>query len=196
MNTLFEINEMRTVSEAELVYTMTQSKKLADDGNYSEHIDIDSIIDSMTPGRRSVARAAIELYKRSIEKRSDKKRIVSSQDIFITMKGLIGDLNVEEFWAIYLDQSGSVIKRVRIGKGGIDCTLADVRIILRYALECSATQLGIVHNHPSGNVKPSSQDIKLTRTIKNAAEIMNIRLFDHVVIGCESYYSFADEGAL
>lgn len=195
METIFERSEMRTVSEQELIYTMTQSKQMTETST-NEKININGILESMTPGRRSVAMAAIELYKRSKENVKPRQQISCPNDVYNLMFNLIAELEYEEFWALYLTQAGTVIKRMRIGAGGIDGTYADVRLILRYAIECNATQLCICHNHPSGNTRPSRQDINLTQTVRKAAELMNIRVFDHLIIADGAFYSFSDEGTL
>ena len=106
------------------------------------------------------------------------------------------DLEQEEFWALLLNQATKLIDKVRISTGGIDGTYTDVRMILREALLQRATQIAVVHNHPSGNIHPSQPDKMLTEHIRKAADTMNIRLIDHVIV-CESqFYSFADEGLL
>jgi DNA repair protein RadC len=106
------------------------------------------------------------------------------------------DLPYEEFWVLLLNQSNKVIDKVRVSSGGIAGTYVDVRLVLREAILRHATQIAVVHNHPSGNNQPSSEDRSLTQRISKSGETMNIRLLDHVII-CEScYYSFADEGTL
>jgi DNA repair protein RadC len=109
---------------------------------------------------------------------------------------LLADIAHEEFWILLLTQAGTVIDKIRMSTGGIDGTYADVRLILREAILRRATQFAIVHNHPSGNPHPSNQDIHLTQTIREAAELMKIRMFDHVIVCDGTYYSFADEGKL
>jgi DNA repair protein RadC len=141
--------------------------------------------------------AAMELGRRRQSSLAmEKQQISSSTDVYRIFLPMLEDKHIEEFWAMYLNQSGKVVKLQRISTGGIDGTYADVRIILRCALLCEATQLAVVHNHPSGNPRPSTQDIRLTKSIKDAAETMNIRFFDHVIVTEGKYYSFADEGML
>ena len=95
-----------------------------------------------------------------------------------------------------LNQAGKVIDKVRISRGGIDQTTADVRTILREALIQRATQIALIHNHPSGNVRPSNDDLRLTQVVQRAAQTMNIRLIDHLIITDAHYFSFNDEGHL
>ena len=102
----------------------------------------------------------------------------------------------EEFWVLLLNQATKLIDKIRISSGGIDGTYADVRSILREALMQRATQIAVVHNHPSGNIQPSQPDRTLTEHIRKAADTMNIRLVDHVIVCEDGFYSFADEGLL
>lgn len=141
--------------------------------------------------------AAMEIARRRSERQPDPdKRIRNSQDAFELMASLIMDLNYEEFWVIYMHQSNKVIARKKISQGGIAGTVTDVRIILKEALLLSASGLILVHNHPSGNLEPSAPDINITKKIKEAALLIDMRVLDHVIIGESKYYSFADNGQL
>jgi DNA repair protein RadC len=102
------------------------------------------------------------------------------------------DLSQEEFWIVLLNQANKIIIKIRISSGGIDGTYADVRSILREALLHRATGIILCHNHPSGNNHPSSADIQLTESIKQATQTMNITLCDHLIVCDGTYYSFAD----
>ena len=117
-------------------------------------------------------------------------------DIYNIMQPIVGDLPNEEFWIIALNRSAKVIMKKRISVGGIDQTCADVRLIMRILIEAGAVQFAAVHNHPSGNIHPSNDDMKLTEQLKKAAEIFNIRLMDHVIVTAYNYYSFCDEGLI
>ena len=97
---------------------------------------------------------------------------------------------------LLLNQAARVIDKIRISRGGLDQTTADVRTILREALLARATQLALVHNHPSGNTQPSPDDTRLTQAVRDAARLMNIRVLDHVIVADGDYYSFNDEGRL
>lgn len=141
--------------------------------------------------------AALELgRRRKLNDSKTKSKITCSNDIYEFFNTTMADLPEEEFWILLLNQAGFIIDKIQISKGGIDGTYADVRSILREALLKRATQLALIHNHPSGNAQPSRQDIQLTNTIQKATITMNIRLIDHVIICETSYYSFADEGLL
>ncbi|RRO22579.1 RadC family protein [Flavobacteriaceae bacterium 14752] len=123
-------------------------------------------------------------------------KITSSADAYKVMKSIIGDLAHEEFWALLLDNSNKVINKHQVSKGGITSTVVDIRLIFKKALTSGAVALILAHNHPSGTLKPSRLDIKLTEKIKNAAELMDLKLFDHIIVTEKSYFSFADEQLL
>ena len=151
----------------------------------------------MGPAKSITVMAALELGKRrKLQERRERAVIRSSQDIYELFHPLLCDLPTEEFWVLLLNQAARVIDKVRISRGGIDQTTADVRAILREALLQRATQLVLVHNHPSGNVQPSAEDRRLTQQVQQAARVMNIRVLDHLVVTDGRYYSFNDEGAL
>lgn len=141
--------------------------------------------------------AALELGKRRNENEvTERTCISSSADIFKIFHPLLRDLPTEEFWILLLNQGNRLIDKVCISKGGIDQTTADVRVILREALLHRATQIILAHNHPSGNIRPSQEDKRLTQTVKKCAETMNIRLTDHVIITDGGFFSFNDEGLI
>jgi DNA repair protein RadC len=102
----------------------------------------------------------------------------------------------ESFFALYLNKANKVLGIKKISECGISSTLVDVRIVMQAALLCNATAMIVSHNHPSGNLKPSSCDIKMTSQIKEAAKILSLNLLDHVILTSDSHYSFADEGLL
>jgi DNA repair protein RadC len=151
----------------------------------------------MGPAKSLTVMAALELGKRrNLQERPERAVIRTSREIYQLFQPMLCDLPHEEFWVLLLNQAARVINKVRISSGGIDYTPADVRIILREALLQHATQIALVHNHPSDNPRPSTEDRRLTQAVSQAAHSMNIRLIDHVVVAESSYYSFADEGLL
>lgn len=201
MKDLFEIcGECRHLSDAEVVYQLTNSKEtsnqvnamLANGGNVS----IEDICNLLTPARREMALAVIELYKRIKERKNNSKTIRASTDVYEVMYPYMADLKVEECWAIYLNQAGRIIRKQRISVGGLASTQVDVRVILREALTCNATSMILCHNHPSGNTRPSQDDDRLTHSLLEAGRTMNIRLLDHVIVADGSHYSYGDEGRL
>jgi len=141
--------------------------------------------------------AALELGRRRRgEDALEKQKITSSWSVFEFMQPVIGELQHEEFWIIYLNNSNKVIKKSQLSKGGITGTLVDVRLVLKSALEVGATGLILAHNHPSGTLKPSSADQKLTDKLKIASESLDIKVLDHIIVTEKAYFSFADENML
>ncbi|MBP6550512.1 MAG: DNA repair protein RadC [Flavobacterium sp.] len=141
-----------------------------------------SIMAAMELGRRRRAEEAIEL-----------KKITSSKTIFELMQPIIGELPHEEFWVLYLNNGNKVLSKSQQGKGGITGTIIDVRLVFKAALELGATALILCHNHPSGNLKPSEADKQITKKLKEAGKHLDIQVLDHVIVGENGYYSFADE---
>lgn len=144
----------------------------------------------------STIQAAFELGRRRNIEQSTPIAIKSPKDIFLLFNPLLGHLTTEEFWILLLNQAGKVIDKKSISAGGIDGTYVDLRIILREALLAQATQLAIIHNHPSGNTTPSINDKSITTQIQKGCKMMNIHLIDHVIISKNKYFSFADESLL
>lgn len=106
------------------------------------------------------------------------------------------DIPHEEFWVLLLNRANRVIKKQQISLGGVHGTVADPKIIFKIALEELASGIIVAHNHPSGNLTASQQDIDLTKKLKEAGKLLEIQLLDHLIIAGKNYYSFADEGIL
>ena len=193
MKTYIE-QETRMMSVAELICAAGGKQKEISLGLFEEAVNFEAFLNTLTESKRKVIEAAIELYKRSMS--TECRKISESTDIYNIMQEKVADLNHEEFWLITMNQAAKVISRRRISAGGIDQTTVDVRQIMKYAIQDNATQIAVVHNHPSGNLKPSNEDINVTNKIKKAGETMNIRLVDHVIISKENYYSFHDQGLI
>lgn len=141
--------------------------------------------------------AALELGRRRQSSAiREKPQIKSSRDSFDYIYPEIADLPHEKFFVIYLNKSNRVITHKDISSGGISGTVADLKIILKHSVELLASSIIAVHNHPSGNLKPSQADIDLTRKLKEACGMLDQHLLDHVIVGDGHYYSFADEGML
>jgi DNA repair protein RadC len=141
--------------------------------------------------------AALELgRRRKMEEVTDRGRINNSTDVSAVFGALLGDLPYEEFWVLFLNRSNTIIGKEKISQGGISGTVTDVRIILKFALDKMSSSIILCHNHPSGNKKPSEQDISITKKIKEAGALMDIILLDHIIIVLGGFYSFADEGIL
>ena len=142
-------------------------------------------------------KAAQELGSRvAVMKASSYDVILSDSDVARVMQPIIGGLQHEECWAIYLASSGRVLERMRISQGGVQATVVDCKLIIKRALELLAVQIVLVHNHPSGNIQPSKQDIALTERVLEAAQLFDIRLLDHVIIAKGAHYSFRGEGII
>ena len=139
--------------------------------------------------------AACELGKRrQQESPEERPKLDTATRIYNEMHPQMQDLDVEEFWALLLNQNYRLIKKVRISHGGISETTVDIRIILREAILANATILAVCHNHPSGSLSPSRQDEELTKTIRQACNLMHICFMDHVIITDGQYYSFHEHG--
>lgn len=152
-----------------------------------------SYLDGLTTKGQSIAREAVAVYLRGLQE--EKVQIKSSEDIYNQCRDL-SMLNIEHFDVLLLNQAFRLIKRVNISCGGIDQTTVDVRLIMKHCVLNDATVLVCVHNHPSGSLKPSTDDKNITSVIKKAGELLNIRLLDHVIIGDDQYYSFHDNEEL
>lgn len=147
--------------------------------------------------------AALELGRRMCAERDTNQVAVirNSNDLFNFIAPSLVDLPHEEFWAVYLNIKKRVVGKARISSGGISDTTVDLRMVFKGALEKNAVCLAVAHNHPSGILTPSNNDIELTQRIKKAGEIMHIKLIDHLIVGitpnCKSdYYSFSENGQL
>jgi DNA repair protein RadC len=141
--------------------------------------------------------SALELGRRRKESEPAKKlRITCSRDVFEIMKPHLLDLNHEEFWVVLLNRANLVIKKHPVSSGGVSGTIADPKMIFKSALENLASGIILVHNHPSGNLRPSEADIALTRKLKSAGAFLEIPVLDHLIFANAGYFSFADEGQL
>ena len=134
--------------------------------------------------------------RRAAQEVPEKVQVTSSHESYKVLLPYLSDLQTEEFWAIYLNQNNRILGKGKLSSGGINQSVVDVRILFKTALEHLATGIIISHNHPSGNLKPSSEDLKITKQIAEAGKILNIQLLDHLIIAQNSYLSFADENLL
>ena len=149
------------------------------------------------PAKAGTILAASDLGKRRKEEEpKERVQIRCSTDIFAYFHPLMCDLSVEECWVMLLNQAAKVVDAIRISQGGLASTQVDVRCVLREALLKRATSIVLCHNHPSGNVTPSTDDDRLTQALNQASNTMNIRLLDHVIVTDGAYYSYVDEGRL
>ncbi|MDB5144383.1 MAG: radC [Mucilaginibacter sp.] len=141
--------------------------------------------------------AALEIGRRRNETETKAiETILSSRDGYNLMRRHLVDLNHEEFWIILLGRASKVLGKELISKGGLSGTVADPKVIFHIALQHQASGIILVHNHPSGNLKPSHQDISLTKNLTAAGKMLDIQIFDHLIITDNAYFSFGDEGLL
>lgn len=142
--------------------------------------------------------AALEIGRR---RRADdlietKKKIKSSNDAYDLLYADLSDKYHEEFWILLLDRANQLIKKINISEGGLSGTIADPKKIFKLALENNCSSIILAHNHPSNNLKPSENDIKLTKTILKAGTTLEINVLDHIIVGSDNYFSFADESMI
>ena len=191
---LFE-SDMRSRTDKELIAELTNRvDEVADEweGGYR----LESLFNYLTPHRRQIVCAAIELYKRMGVRQRHRIQLTSSEDVYQLMNPLLADLPNEEFWLIGLDRAYKMISRKRMSVGGLDQTMADVRLIAGQLIQWQSTACIVCHNHPSGSRRPSAADKQLTKNLYQALKILNITLSDHIIVTSEGYYSFNDEGEL
>ncbi len=141
--------------------------------------------------------SAMELARRkSATSSQTTPQITSSNDAFILISKHLQDKEHEEFWLLLLSRSNKVLKEVRVSVGGRNATVVDPKIIFNLALSAKASAVILAHNHPSGSLKPSQEDLNLTKKIVSAGELLDIQILDHLILADNAYFSFADEGLM
>lgn len=164
--------------------------------NLLSRLSVNEILERKIPGigqvKAILIHAALSLNTR--KEAEDKTRLIitCSKDIADFLTPLMEHLQHEVFMVVFLNNANHVLSHKVISSGGITGTTVDLRLILKLALQNNAVALIIAHNHPSGSLKPSVQDIEITKNIRSAAQIMNIRLLDHIIISDHGFYSFLD----
>ena len=147
------------------------------------------------PAKAITILAACELGKRrQMEKPEERPDLGTATKIYNHMHPVLQDCDVEEFWVLLMNQNHRLIKQQRISHGGITETAVDIRIIMREAVLANATILAVCHNHPSGNLRPSSYDNELTRQLQKACQLMRIHFMDHVIVTDGAYFSYNEAG--
>ena len=205
---------VRSLSEAELIAILIGSGNLdesavevsrrimASVNNNLNELGKKSIDDlqkfkGIGPAKAITIAAAMELGRRRKESEPDEKpKVITSGDAAAIFKPLLSDLPHEEFWVLLLNRNNLMIDKMMVSQGGLSGTVIDVRIILKIALDKLACSIILCHNHPSGNLIPSEADKEITKKIKEAGKHMDIPVLDHLIIGNDLYFSFADEGLL
>jgi len=141
--------------------------------------------------------AAMELgRRRRLSDITKRLEIKSSKSSFELFEPILKDLAYEEFWIAYLDRANKVIIKSKVSQGGIIGTVIDVKLIMKSAIEKLSSGLILCHNHPSGNLEPSKEDLKITKQLTDAAKLFDINVIDHIIIGNNEYLSFVDEGLI
>ncbi len=141
--------------------------------------------------------AALEIgRRRQFSDVMQKDSITSSRDVYDVMLPQLIDLPYEEFWILLLNRANHIIGRNRISVGGVSGTVVDSKMVFKPAIEALASSIILVHNHPSGNLKPSQADIELTRKLKDAGKCLDIAVIDHIIVAHSGFYSFGDEGLI
>ncbi len=141
--------------------------------------------------------AALEIGRR--RKLSDilsRKQINKSRDVFEIFHPILSDLPHEEFWILLLNRSNKVISKIKISQGGITGTVIDIKMIIKNALEKLASSIILCHNHPSGNITASNADNDITNKLVEASKLFEIQVLDHIIIGDNKYYSYADDNKI
>jgi DNA repair protein RadC len=202
------------LSDAELLAILIGSGSIEENAIQLSQRILDSVNGDLSElGRRTIkdlmhfkgigeARAisivsALELgRRRQFSDIMQRDSIMCARDVYDTLLPQLIDLPYEEFWILMLNRGNHIIGRHRVSIGGVAGTVVDAKMVFKPALEALACSIILVHNHPSGKLQPSKQDIDLTHKLKKAGECLDIRVSDHVIIAQSGYYSFADNGIL
>ncbi|MCL4111749.1 UNVERIFIED_CONTAM: hypothetical protein GTU68_008351 [Idotea baltica] len=141
--------------------------------------------------------AALELgRRRQLSKVIDRPQITNSRAAYEAIAPMLYDKTHEEFWILYLSRSNRLIERVCMSVGGVSGTVVDPKLIFSKGLQILASTMILCHNHPSGQLKPSSADLRITQKLKDGGVVLDIKVVDHLIIGHRKYLSMADEGLL
>ncbi|MDP9955588.1 DNA repair protein RadC [Epilithonimonas hungarica] len=144
----------------------------------------------------SIATALEIGNRRSQQEVLERQQISNSKDVFEVLQPHLSDLPTEEFWAVFLNHQNKILYKTCLFRGGIASSVADVRVIFKMALEHFSTRIIVAHNHPAGSLKPSREDIDITKKINEAGKLLEIELLDHIIIAQNKFYSFKEEGIL
>ena len=194
------------LSDAELLAVVIEDKELAgkilsECGSLAAIVRMElprlRMIEGLGLRRAEKIAASAELGRRlAAAEAQHVDSIATSDDIVRIFRPIVEGLSHEECWVLFLTNSNRIIERQRVSQGGVQATIVDNRLIVKRALELLSTQVVLVHNHPSGTAEPSEADIVLTRKVREAAALFDIRLLDHIIIAGASSYSFRSSGLL
>lgn len=140
--------------------------------------------------------AALELGARRRLARQERQKITHSGEAYEALAPHLEDLSVEQFWVIFLNRANMVLKICRLSEGGITSTIIDPGTLFKQALLENAKGLVLAHNHPSGKLLPSEEDLRITRKLKNAGQLLDINVQDHIIIGPSGFFSMSDQGMM
>ena len=140
--------------------------------------------------------SALELGRRRKKEEHKSEKITCAADVYDNMKPELSDLPHEEFWVLLLNRANKIIRKQPVSQGGVSGTVADPKLIFNYAINHLASSIILIHNHPSGNKKPSEADKRLTRQLTDAGRLLEISVLDHIIFTDNDYFSFADENLL
>lgn len=208
------VKGVRSLSEAELLAILIGSGNLEESAVEVSRKILASVNNNLNElGKKSISdlkkfkgigevkaitiTAALELGRRRKETDPEEKaKVTTSADAARIFSPLLSDLPHEEFWVLLLNRNNLVIDKFMASQGGLTGTVIDARIIMKTALEKLACSLILCHNHPSGNLTPSQADKDITLKLRDAGKFLDIPVLDHIIIGNNSFFSFADEGLI
>jgi DNA repair protein RadC len=186
--------EQSAVDLAKQILALTRNS-LTDLGKLS--VDDLKVVKGIGEAKSISILAALELgRRRKQEEATQLTRLITSKDFYDLMEPIIGDLPHEEFWVITLNRAHKMTARYRLSHGGVSSTVVDIKLLCRYAVQQLAASIVLVHNHPSGSTQPSDPDRLITRKIKDAVNLFDIHLIDHLIIGNKEFFSFSDSEML
>lgn len=201
-------NEITTLTDKQLLSILLGNESLSTEllSTFSNNF-ADMARDLLLTDIKGLGKAKINLLTAAFELGRRKQKadeinrlnaqiINNSRAIFAQFNTDLSDLNHEELWGIYLSKNGKILKKVRISEGGTDFTGADIKKIVKPAVDLMASNVALCHNHPHSTTRPSPDDKEMTRKAKEALALFDIRLLDHIIISDGRYYSFADNGDL
>lgn len=186
-------------SESALQLSQRILKSVDQDLHQLARLDVDQLMKFRGIGEAKAVSivSAMELGRRKLKFEGKRSPVISSSQLaFEIASPHLLDLNHEEFWIILLNRANKLIELKNVSKGGVSGTIADAKLIFQAALSKLASSMIVCHNHPSGNLKPSKADIKLTRKLIEGGKNLDIAVLDHLILGNNSYFSFADEGMI
>ncbi|MEM9990871.1 MAG: DNA repair protein RadC [Bacteroidota bacterium] len=190
---------LRSGSRSESVVSLSQRILSSASNNLSElgRHSLEQLMEFKGIGKTKAITiiAAMELgRRRQMTSPAERPQIRSSKDAFDVVAPTLMDLPHEEFWILLLNRANQVVKKEQISRGGTAGTVVDAKIVFRKALAGEASSIILVHNHPSGNLRPSQADKDITQKLKTAGKALDIAVLDHLIVSSKGYYSFADEG--